>query len=212
MPWSVSTLAGTGERGFADGGAEDAQFNVPGGLATDTQGNIIVADEENHRIRMITPDRTVLTLAGSGEYGWADGDAQNARFDGPYDVATDAQGNIIVADILYRCIRVISQETPTATLLAVLACRHRRLGAHSATGMRQMPDELWMKVFALARGRRRYRVSTLPGQYGSTYGVEMDAQGNIIFSNASNGRIRMIAPDRTVSTLAGGGRWMRLKR
>ncbi|VDB01035.1 hypothetical protein S1OALGB6SA_2133, partial [Olavius algarvensis spirochete endosymbiont] len=60
----VSTFAGTGIRGHADGTGNTAQFNLPTGVAVDSSGNVYVADIDNHRIRKITPAGVVSTFAG----------------------------------------------------------------------------------------------------------------------------------------------------
>jgi len=103
----VTTLAGTPEPGYADGQGAVARFNFPSGIAVDAQGNLYVADTANHRIRKITPDGTVTTLAGSGTPGNADGPATEARFRGPEGVAVDAAGNVYVADTGNHRIRKI---------------------------------------------------------------------------------------------------------
>lgn len=73
---TVSTLAGSGVAGHADGGGNAAKFNAPAGLALDASGNLYVADTMNHAIRKIAPDGTVTTYAGKpGESGQADGTA-----------------------------------------------------------------------------------------------------------------------------------------
>ena len=96
----VDTLAGSGERGFADGAGAAAQFNFPNGLALDpTTGHLLVADRYNHRIRAVDPrSGAVSTLAGTGDWGTDDGDAAAASFGGPCGVAVDAQGGILVAE------------------------------------------------------------------------------------------------------------------
>ena len=63
----MSTLAGTGERGYRNGEGNTAQFSGPRGVAVDGGGNVIVADKNNYRIRKISPQGVVSTLAGTGD-------------------------------------------------------------------------------------------------------------------------------------------------
>jgi len=104
----VTTLAGSaGLSGSADGTGSAARFNLPKGVATDSAGNVYVADGDNHTIRKITPAGVVTTLAGSaGQSGIADGTGSAARFSGPQGVATDSRGNVFVADTFNNKIRV----------------------------------------------------------------------------------------------------------
>ena len=104
----VSTLAGSGVAGFADGTGAAAQFNSPRGLAVDAAGNIYVADVSNNRIRKVTPDGVVTTLAGSGTYGFADGPGAAAQFEGPYGVVVDGSGDVYVGDTYNHRIRKIT--------------------------------------------------------------------------------------------------------
>lgn len=92
----VTTLAGTGSAGFADGAGAAAQFNTPNGLVIGAQGYLYVADGNNHRIRRISPDGTVITWAGSGENGYADGSGSEAKFSTPRGIAIDAAGVLYV--------------------------------------------------------------------------------------------------------------------
>src|SRR5215467_12910050 len=79
----VATLAGTGAPGAEDGPQLSAAFSDPFGITIDRRGNILVADGgQNNRIRKITPDGKVQTIAGSAE-GFADGSAPAAQFNTP---------------------------------------------------------------------------------------------------------------------------------
>jgi alcohol dehydrogenase YqhD (iron-dependent ADH family) len=82
----VFTLAGTGEEGQRDGNWTVAQFNQFDGIAVDGDGNVIVADKDNHRIRKITPQGQVSTLADTGEEGHQDGEGTVACFNTPMGV------------------------------------------------------------------------------------------------------------------------------
>ncbi len=104
----VTTLAGSGNTGFADGTGTEASFYFPTGIAVDGNGNVYVADNHNHRIRKISPAGVVTTLAGSGNYDFVDGISTTASFRNPQDVAVDRNGNVYVADTENHRIRKIS--------------------------------------------------------------------------------------------------------
>ena len=104
----VTTLAGSGKATFADGQGAAAAFNEPSGVAVDLRGHVYVADGGNHRIRMITPQGHVTTLAGSGKATFADGQGANASFNEPAGLAVDPQGHVYVADLFNHRIRKIS--------------------------------------------------------------------------------------------------------
>ncbi len=104
---SVSTLAGS-VVGYADGTGTLAQFNQPKGLVSDAAGNCYVADSENHRIRLVTPEGRVSTFAGTGSAGYVDGAALEAQFDNPVGLALGADGTLFVSDANNHRIRAIS--------------------------------------------------------------------------------------------------------
>jgi len=114
--WEVSTLAGSGTEGFADGQGRAAQFNRPHDVDVDSKGNVYVADYRTHRIRMITPKEEdkweVSTLAGSGAQGSANGQGTAAQFNYPAGVAVDSKGNVYVADKDNHRIRKIEYRIP----------------------------------------------------------------------------------------------------
>jgi streptogramin lyase len=104
--WATTTIAGSaGQAGSADGTNRQARFNFGDGntaITVDRGGNVFVTDHGNHTIRKLTPEGTnwvTTTIAGkAGIAGSADGTNSAARFNGPYGIAVDGIGNVIVAD------------------------------------------------------------------------------------------------------------------
>lgn len=94
----VSTVAGTGIPGFADGKASEAQFNQPRGITIDKQGSLYVCDNGNYSIRKITSTGIVSTLAGTGSAGANDGGPGIGSFIYPDRIAVDKSGNLYVTD------------------------------------------------------------------------------------------------------------------
>lgn len=94
----VSTVAGNGNAGYVYGPAADAEFYVPGGIAVDTAGNLYITDTGNYRIRKITPDGAVSTVAGNGNEGYVDGPAADAEFNILFGIAVDTNSSLFVAD------------------------------------------------------------------------------------------------------------------
>lgn len=104
---TVSTFAGTGSIGSADGIGTAASFYYPAGMAVDANDNLLVADYENNKIRKITPDGTVTTFAGTGVAGAAEGTTLTAQFNGVTGVCVDGLGNVFAADYYNNKIRKI---------------------------------------------------------------------------------------------------------
>lgn len=111
----VSTLAGDGTPGFADGQGTQARFNGPMAVAVGADGRVYVADTWNDRIRVIAADGTVSTLAGGAQPGWEDGQGAQARFDTPTDVKFDSHGNLWVADLQNNALRTVSSTGMVST-------------------------------------------------------------------------------------------------
>jgi serine/threonine-protein kinase len=110
----VTTIAGSGVRGYADGTGLAAQFNQPAGVVVTSSGTIYVSDTYNIRIRAITPDGVVTTIAGSGTTGYADGQGLSAEFNAPTGLVLDAAGTLYVTDTYNQLIRRVTITDPAA--------------------------------------------------------------------------------------------------
>ena len=119
----ISTIAGTGQRGFSgDGGlGVDALMNQPAALAIDRQNRLFVADSANHAIRRIDlSDGTISTVAGIGasDFGGDGGPATEASLNAPRGIALDASGNLFIADASNHRIRRVDAVTGVITTIA----------------------------------------------------------------------------------------------
>lgn len=103
----VSTVAGNGTSGSADGTGAAARFNGPYCVYADASGVLYVGDSYNHRVRKITAGGVVTTLAGNGTAGYADGALAGSLVNFPIGVTTDAAGNVYVADLSNNRVRKI---------------------------------------------------------------------------------------------------------
>lgn len=104
---NVTTVAGGAGEGFGDGAGSNALFNSPSAIAIAPDGNLIIADTGNNRIRRLTPDGQVSTVADDGTAG---------QFNGPIGVAVNASGNIYVADSYNDRIRLITPDGQVTTV------------------------------------------------------------------------------------------------
>jgi len=179
---TVSTLAGDGHWGYRDGPGAQARFNGIDDIVVDSQGNLYVSERLGHRIRRISPDGMVSTLAGTGAAGYADGPVSTAQFNFPKGLAVDVAGNVYVADTFNHRIRVIRPDGPA-------------LSSNEGT------------VSTLAGvGQAGYRDGpAAQAQFDRPMDVAMDAAGVVYVADAGNDRVRAISPDGVVSTLAGNG-------
>ncbi len=224
----VSTLAGSGVVGSADGLGPVASFRNPSGVTVDGAGNVYVADTCNHKIRKISPGGLVTTFAGSGVAGSSDGTGTAASFANPVGLATGGSGNLYVADASNNRIRMISPAGIVTTLAgsgdpgsadgaAAASSFFRPYGvAVDATGVVYVADNLNHRIRKISPVGI---VTTLAGSgesgsadgtaaaatFSYPLGVAADAAGSVYVADFQNNRIRKIASGGAVSTLAGSG-------
>lgn len=229
----VTTLAGSGSAGFANGQGTSASFYSPSGVAVDSSGNVYVADRNNNRIRKITPSGNVTTLAGGGGGGWngsgsANGAGTSASFYSPNGVAVDVGGNVYVADQTNQRIRKISPSGSVTTLAGSGSQGSANGVGTSATFTN--PEDVAVdgsgNVYVADTYNHLIRkitpsgnVTTLAGSGSEAYadgqgtlasfwfpqGVAVDGSGNVYVADTRNNRIRKITPSGYVTTLAGSG-------
>jgi uncharacterized protein (TIGR03437 family) len=115
---TITTVAGNGVQGFSgDGGlATAATLNAPTGVAVDASGDLLIADNGNYRIRMVSAAGTITTVAGNGNSGFSGdgGPATAAALDSPNGVAAGVAGNFYIADTLNNRIRQASIQTSSS--------------------------------------------------------------------------------------------------
>jgi len=110
--------AGNGSSGFANDTGNDARFNDPRDVAVDAYGTVYVADSNNNRIRKITADGVVTTLAGAAASGFTDGDGLTARFNNPVRLCLSPSGReLYVMDKGNEAIRRVDQHGNVNTFM-----------------------------------------------------------------------------------------------
>ena len=222
----VTTLAGSGAAGTADGNGSSAQFYAPTGIAIDSAGNLFIADKLNNRIRKIAPNGDVTTFAGSST-GFSDGVGIAARFDGPYSLAIDSSDNLYVTDSNNNRIRKITPTGVVTTLagsgvagaangIGIAAQFNLPFGiAVDNTGNLYVSDT-WNHL--IRKITPNGIVTTFSGSVAGFYdgivtsalfsapgGIAVDGLGNVYVADINNQRIRKITASGVVTTIAGTG-------
>ena len=176
---TIDTFAGTGNCGYSgDGGrASAAMFSPVTSLVFDSQGNLLVADSANRRIRKISPSGVVTTIAGNGSFGYSGdgGPATQASLGAPRAIALDAAGNMYIADTSNYVIRLVD----TAGIVHTVAGNHT-FGYSGDNG------------------------PAIAAQIGSPNGVAVDSNGNFYVAD-SNNYIRKVDTTGVITSIAGTG-------
>ncbi|MGQ9634639.1 MAG: NHL repeat-containing protein [Bryobacteraceae bacterium] len=179
-PYTISTLAGTGTPGSEGDGspATEAQVNNPFGLALDSSGNLYIADQFNNRVRKLTPDGKLSTVAGTGKasYSGDGGSATEAALNHPCGIAIDSAGNLYIADTANNSIRKVTSAGTISTFAGT--------GSIGNTG-----DD----------GEATKAVLDHP------IGLAVDSQGNLYIADTGNNRVRVVGTDGKITAFAGTG-------
>jgi uncharacterized protein (TIGR03437 family) len=233
---TISTVAGTGVAGFSgDGGpAIDAEINTPTGIGGDNSGNLYIADVVNQRIRKVDSSGIITTFAGNGNkgYGGDGGLAIDASFYNAVRVAIDPSGNVLVADQSDHRIRRIAPSGFITTIAgngvgafsgdggpAINASLNNPTAvAVDGGGVIYISDQFNQRIRKIALDGT---ITTIAGNGNPGFGgdggpanaailnypggITVDAAGNLYFNDDINFRTRMIAANGTINTIAGSG-------
>jgi DNA-binding beta-propeller fold protein YncE len=180
---TISTFAGTGVKGFSgDGGpASAAQLADPNGIARGPDGALYICDTMNHRIRKVTRDGRIITVAGSGDKGFGGdgGPALAAKLNEPYEVRFDRAGNVCWVERLNHCIRKLDVKTGLISTLA-------------GTGTAGFSGDEGPATKA---------------QLSQPHSLSFDRAGNLYIADVSNHRVRKVdAASGVITTLVGTGK------
>jgi len=186
----ITTIVGNGTFGFSgDGGpASSALVNEPFGLATDASGNLFIADSGNNRIRKVSANGLITTVAGTGDGGGLTtfagdgGPATSAWLNEPSGVAVDASGNLFIADSGVDGgndrIRKVAVNGVITTVAGNGVFRFSGDGGPASSAQLRQPS-----------------------------GVAVDAFGSLFIADCDNKRIRKVSPSGLISTVVGNGNY-----
>ena len=202
---TISTLAGTGDWGNGgDGGpAIEAQLAQPTSVAVDPFGNVYVADQGNHRVRMIDSDGNIHTLAGTGEsgYGGDDGPADQAQLSDPTNVAADAAGNVYVAEG-YSRVRKIDPNGIITKFVRITGGGVQALAVDDFGNVFVGGGYQILRISGVDGGAEVIAGTGEPGFGGdggpsvnarlSVWGIAVDADGKVWFTDGYSRRVRVL--------------------
>jgi sugar lactone lactonase YvrE len=176
----VTVVVGSGTAGHADGNFASASFAVPAGVAVDAHGNLLVTEARNHRVRKITPNGVVSTVAGcgpddqTGSRRSTDGKQGKACFDTPTGIAVGLDGRVFVSDSHNHRIRVLDEDGNVQT--------------YAGTGTADLVDSPNRKLAAFSYPR----------------GLAIGPDGALYVADAGNGAIRRVTDDGVTTVVQGG--------
>jgi hypothetical protein len=175
----LTAIAGTGEGGFGgDGGpAIEARLKSPHDLAFDAEGNLLIADTANQRIRRIDRRGIITTVAGDGKaaYSGDNGPALQSSLNNPQSIALDGAGNLLIGDTYNHVVRRVDRHGTITTFA----------GSQPGFGGDGGPAD--------------------KAQLSLTMAVAAAPDGGVFISDAGNSRIRRVGTDGRIQTVVGFG-------
>ncbi len=176
----VTTVAGNGTPGYSGDGtpATTAAIHNPAGIAIDASGNLFITDYLGYEIRKVNTSGIISTVAGTGAAGYgADGiAATSSAINHCWGVTTDATGNVYFSDRYNHVIRKVNTAGIISTIAGTGTLGYSGDGGPATAAKLDEPLDLLF-----------------------------DQSGNLLFTEGANNIVRKIAPDGTISTLAGNG-------
>ncbi|MFJ2215250.1 RICIN domain-containing protein [Streptomyces sp. NPDC101062] len=232
----ISTVAGTGVAGFTGDGAPavSAQLNAPYEIAVDSTGTLYFSDRENHRVRKITTDGKISTVAGTGVagYGGDNGSAISAQLNKPRGVALDGAGTLYIADSVNHRVRKVTPDGKISTVAGTSTRGFNSDGGPATAAQLNWPYGVMVDstgaLYIADTGNHRVRkvtadgkISTIAGtsakgfngdggpataaQLHNPMGLVLDSTGALYIADVDNHRVRKVTPDGKISTIAGTG-------
>jgi hypothetical protein len=231
----LTRFAGSGRPGSAgDGGsASEAQLNQPYDVSLGQSGDLFIADFGNHRIRKVTSDGRIQTVAGTGEVGY-DGDggpATRARLHGPYGVFAEPGGGFLIGDSFNNVVRRVDDRGIIQTLAGNGRAGYGGDGGPARDAMLDAPQSIYVdpsgRIYIGDEHNHAIRVVDASGVISGFAGTGVPgfspdgalasearlndpenllvrADGSIIFTEAGNHRVRLIDRNGRLHTFAGG--------
>ncbi|HXT46300.1 MAG TPA: hypothetical protein VN748_19675 [Pseudonocardiaceae bacterium] len=177
---TITTVAGTGSAGFSgDGGpATSARLRTPEGVTVDSSGTLYIADYGNHRVRKVTRDEVITTVAGTGSpgYGGDGGPATAAQLNRPCGVAVDDAGTLYITEWHHHRVRKVTPDGMITTVAGTGNSGYSGDGGPASSAHLNTPS-----------------------------GVAVDNARTLYITDDFNHRVRQVTRDGVITTVAGTG-------
>lgn len=232
---TLSRYAGTGERGYGgdNGPAVAAMLNQPYDLRFDSEGNLLIADYGNHRIRKVTADGIITTVVGTGIPGYAGdgGPAVAAQLRGPYGILVDHDRRLLIADSENNVVRAVDRTGLITTIAGTGDQGYSGDGGPALSAQLNYPESLAIdgagRIYVGDEHNYRIRTIDLDGTIDTFLGtgiatdcpdgatrtecgmnpqnMALRTDGSMLVTDRSSRRVIRVTPDGNVTTFAGRG-------